>query len=55
MIIKNRNGKYDVGSGSQFDSLAKLVKFYKDDPQLRDVKSHTVIRLGEVCNLELIQ
>eukprot|EP00794_Sanderia_malayensis_P014900 gene14900-16444_t len=47
IIIKNRNGKFDVGSGSQFDSLTKLVKFYRDDPQLRDANTHNVIRLGD--------
>ena len=48
IIIKSRDGKFDVGSGNQFGSLSALVSFYRENPQLRDAKTHVNIKLEEV-------
>ncbi|XP_065061410.1 tyrosine-protein phosphatase non-receptor type 11-like isoform X1 [Rhopilema esculentum] len=47
VIVKNRNGKFDVGSGLQFNSLALLVDYYRQNPQLRDANTQTDIKLVE--------
>lgn len=41
------DGKYDVGGGEQFDTLAELVECYKRNPMVE--KSGTVLHLRQVC------
>ena len=48
VIVRCNDGKYDVGSGNRFNSLSQLVNYYKENPQLRDAKTHNIINLEEV-------
>lgn len=43
VIIRNRNGKYDVGGGQRFDSLTELVNHYKKNPMVET--SGTVVNM----------
>jgi len=47
VIVRCSDGKYDVGSGNRFNSLSQLVNYYKENPQLRDAKTHNIINLEE--------
>ena len=48
ILINSHDGKFDVGTGTQFKDLKDLILFYKEHQQLRDVKNQAMIKLEEV-------
>jgi len=47
IIIRHKNGKFDVGSGQHFTSLRELVEYYVQNPKLHDIKDQSPIKLRE--------
>ncbi len=43
VIIRNKDGRFDVGGGASFDNLTSLVEHYKKNPMVET--SGTVITL----------
>ncbi|KAG7477567.1 hypothetical protein MATL_G00071040 [Megalops atlanticus] len=48
VMIRNQEGKYDVGGGEKFDTLADLVEHYKKNPMVE--KSGIVVHLKQPFN-----
>ena len=45
-MVPPQDGKYDVGGGERFDTLADLVEHYKKNPMVE--KSGIVVHLKQV-------
>ena len=54
IIINHKNGKFDVASGTTFNTLAELVEFYMVNQKLQDISNKTPINLKEVCTEALL-
>ena len=50
-VCLQQDGKYDVGGGERFDTLADLVDHYKKNPMVE--KSGIVVHLKQVWNSNL--
>ena len=48
-VASPQDGKYDVGGGERFDTLADLVDHYKKNPMVE--KSGIVVHLKQVSSL----
>lgn len=46
VLLRQLDGKYDVGGGERFDTLADLVEHYKKNPMVE--KSGVVVHLKQV-------
>lgn len=46
LMVPPQDGKYDVGGGERFDTLADLVEHYKKNPMVE--KSGIVVHLKQV-------
>ena len=48
-MIRNIEGKYDVGGGPEFDDLSDLVEYYKKNPMV-EKSGGTVVHLKQVSH-----
>ena len=48
IIIRNNDGLYDVGGGTEFSDLAELIENYRKNPMVEKAGG-TVVHLKAVC------
>ena len=48
IIIRHKNGSFDISPGPSFPSLRELIVYYVQHPKLHDIKDQSPIKLREV-------
>ena len=52
-MIRNINGYFDFGGGTQFETLTELIDHYRENPMV-EKNGGTVLHLKYVCELNYI-